>query len=395
MASNIDQTLTEQTNGFSGDVQEKINSLMKTDKELNEIREYLIQEKLGELNKEGSGFILKAALPSFIVLLLSFFIDVGNVPFLGKIAVNFANMIFPGSQILNTGVEPLMFWWIPLVAYLIFILVAISCNRALKDEITKKGTSENSVSRIIDGYSGIVNGIGTALPLIGAAILLVSIKEGPVIFLGFSVPFEIKSIIILAIALLFESVFDAQALKYQRIIEEIKKIESEYFFKKTEHVNVSILNELKSTLSVGGGKGQGMSLTNEQLERMYAVVKLTNDLNEKFSNNLKTLTENINKFGNIKIIDDRIINELIKVSQTYMNVIEASNKSSEVTKTIKTNLESINQIITNINSMKLPDEKVLKELQVTAHFLTETMNNMKDAATAKSLENLVYIAGKR
>lgn len=393
MASTLENTQSDITNGFSGDVQEKIDSLMKTDNELNEIREHLITQKMEELNKEGSGFILKAALPSFIVLLLSFFIDVGNVPLIGKIANSFASWLFPGSQLLNQGVEPIMFWWLPLVAYLIFIFCAISSNKAIRRELGKKGSSSESISRIIDGYSGIVDGIGTALPLIGAAILLVSIKEGPIVFLGFSVPFEIKSIIVLAMAKLFESVFDAQALKYNRIIEEIKKIESEYFFKKTESVNYSILKELKSTV-VAGGK-QAPAMTNEQLERMYAVLKMTNELNEKFNANLIALSDNINKFGNIKLVDEKIVAELQRVSQTYANVIEASNKSTEITNNIKTNLESINTIIANINSMKLPDEKVLKELQVTAHFLTETVNGMKDNATVKALENLVYLTGKR
>jgi len=41
------------------------------------------------------------------------------------------------------------------------------------------------------------------MPLLGAAILLIAIKEGPTIFLGFSVPFEVKSILILAIGKLF------------------------------------------------------------------------------------------------------------------------------------------------------------------------------------------------
>jgi len=366
---------------------------MKTDNELNEIREHLIKQKMNDLNKEGSGFIMKAALPSFVILLLSFFIDVGNVPFIGKIANSFATWLFPGSQILNQGVEPIMFWWLPIAAYLVFILCAISSNKAIRRELGKKGSSSESISRIIDGYSGIVDGIGTALPLIGAAILLVSIKEGPVVFLGFSVPFEIKSIIVLAMAKLFESVFDAQALKYNRIIEEIKKIESEYFFKKSESVNYSILKELKSSV-VSGGK-QAPVMTNEQLERMYAVLKMTNELNEKFNANLIALSDNINKFGSIKLIDEKIVAELQRVSQTYANVIEASNKSTEITSNIKTNLESINTIISNINSMKLPDEKVMKELQVTAHFLTETVNGMKDAATTKALENLVYLTGKR
>jgi hypothetical protein len=38
---------------------------------------------------------------------------------------------------------------------------------------------------------------------------------------------------------------------------------------------------------------------------------------------------------------------------------------------------------------------VLKELQITAHMLTETANSLKDAQAIKGLDNLAYLAGKR
>jgi len=58
-------------------------------------------------------------------------------------------------------------------------------------------------------------------------------------------------------------------------------------------------------------------------------------------------------------------------------------------------MNSVRQIVTEINNVKLPEEKVLKELQVTAHFIGETIKNLNDSSAIKGLDNLAYLAGKR
>ena len=101
----------------------------------------------------------------------------------------------------------------------------IHTNKSIKKRNEENGASGSIYHEIIDRYSGIVDGIRTALPLLGAAILLISIEKGPTIFLGFAVPFEIKSIIILAMhCKTFDSVFDTIALKYQEVQEKIKML---------------------------------------------------------------------------------------------------------------------------------------------------------------------------
>jgi hypothetical protein len=338
----------ESTQIYSGEsmsVEERINMLQNYDKELTQIREHLIDKNISRMKSEGSKAILSAAIPSFILLVLSFFIDVANVPFLGKVAVNFANSLFPGSQLLNNGVEPYQFWWLPILVYVIFILTAILCNIALRKEITEKGLTEGSISRVIDKYSGTVDAVATALPLLGAAFLLVSIKEGPTIFLGFSVPFEIKSILILAIGKLFESVFDAQAVKYNEIQDEIKQVETEYFYEKEERLQRSILAELTR------GKGpevvqqqlKGFDMKKEDVEQIYKVMEITNKISETFAKNMATL----------------------------------------------------DAILKDLGNSKLTDEKVLNQLQSTAQYLNETIKGIKDTNALKGLDNLVYLAGKR
>lgn len=340
----------ESTQIYSGEsmsVEERINLLQNYDKELTQIREHLIEKNISRIKSEGSKAILSAAIPSFILLVLSFFIDVANVPFLGKVAVNFANSLFPGTQLLNTGVEPYQFWWLPILVYVIFVLTAILCNIALRKEISEKGLTEGSISRIIDKYAGTVDAVATALPLLGAAFLLVSIKEGPTIFLGFSVPFEIKSILILAIGKLFESVFDAQAVKYNEIQDEIKQVQTEYYYEKEASTQKAILAELTRArtpdVPVPVQQLKGFDMKKEDVEQIYKVMEITNKISETFAKNMATL----------------------------------------------------DAILKDLGNSKLTDEKVLNQLQSTASYLNETIKGIKDTNALKGLENLVYLAGKR
>jgi len=327
----------------SMDIEDRIMTLQNHDRDLVQIREHLIEKNVERVKSEGSKAILFAAIPSFILLVLSFFVDVANVPLLGKVAVNFANSLFPGTTLLNNSVEPYQFWWLPILVYVIFILVAVMCNMALRKEISSKGLSEGSIDRIIDKYSGIVDALATALPLLGAAFLLVSIKEGPTIFLGFSVPFEIKSIMILAIGKLFESVFDAQAVKYNEINEEIKIVQAQYYYEKEERMQRSILNQLSGNTPMAAPQFSGFDMKKEDVEQIYKVMEITNKISETFTKNMATL----------------------------------------------------DAIMKDLGNSKLTDEKVLNQLQTTAQYLNETIKGIKDTNAIKGLDNLVYLAGKR
>lgn len=395
-----ERSATDFFNPEPSHIEEKIAHLREADTELSEIRNFVIDKKIKQIENEGFSTLFKAALPSFILLLLSFFIDIAYVPFIGKIANQFAAMLFPGTEVLNQGVEPIQFWWLPLVTYLIFLFCAFLSNNSLKKEIALRGVSEGSISRIIDRYSGIVDAIGTALPLLGAAILLVSIKEGPTIFLGFSVPFEVKSIVVLAMAKLFDSVFSSQALKYQEIAVEISKIEEEYYFEKEETTRLATLNELKELRESGsmgnGGKVNTIpQITREQLEEIRSVVKSTSEVNDQFAKNIANLNSTVSQLNKANILDPQLMSNFDKIGESLNKVTDVIQRSTEYSEKLQTNMSSVKTIVSEINNINLPDEKVLKELQITAHFLSETMNNMKDSTATKSLENLVYLAGKR
>lgn len=96
-----------------------------------------------------------------------------------------ARSLFPGWQAPIEAFEPYSFWWLPVAVYALFIFVAYLAYNKLKLEIIRTPASE-TIDRIIESSTSVVDSISTALPLIGAAILLVSIKLGEEVFLGLS-----------------------------------------------------------------------------------------------------------------------------------------------------------------------------------------------------------------
>ena len=113
----------------------------------------------------------------------------------------------------------------PFIIYLIFLIMAAISKGELEDGVR----NEDEITRIIDKYEGIVDGIGTALPLIGAGLILYFISQiepghklskipdlNQQRFLNIGAPFEVKSIFILAAAKLFEPIFDSLARDCQK-----------------------------------------------------------------------------------------------------------------------------------------------------------------------------------
>ncbi len=340
MAYNISDLSIEQNkldNPLPDDVMESIE---KYDSSLRQIKKNIIRKNIEKIYSNTYSTILKACIPSFILFLISFFIGVADVPFLGNIFESISKFINPEQQVLNTNIQPITLWWFPVVTYVIFIFCAIRANMALRKEFIDREASDDSITRIIDRYSGIVDGLGTALPLLGAAILLISIEKGPAVFLGFAVPFEIKSILILAIAKLFDSVFDALALNYQEIQEGVKNVEKAYqFSQQNKSVEIKNLNTTHPPAPIIIES----SVTKDQVEKIYETMKASHELGL-----------------------------------------------------------NIKGLITEISNLKLPEEKTLKELQITSaslgesvKFLGITLENFKDPNVSRSLENLVTLLGKK
>ncbi|MEP7146324.1 MAG: hypothetical protein ABI792_04900 [bacterium] len=318
---------------------ELMEAIEKYENDLNIIKSTKIKQLIPDVYKEARIEIFKAAIPSFVLFVLSFFVGVADVPFLGNVFESISLYINPSQQVLNTQINPVTLWWFPVIIYLIFIIFALITNKRLKEEFERKNVSEASITRVIDRYSGIVDGLGTALPLLGAAILLISIEKGPAVFLGFAVPFEIKSILILAIAKLFDSVFDALALKYQKILEVINNVERAYSYNNQSRQ----LGVEKPSPVIPAPIVIESSVTKEEVDKIYETMKASHEL------------------GN-----------------------------------------SIKGLVSELNNLKLPEEKTLKDMQVTSaslgqtiKFLGDTLDSFKDSNVSKSLENLVTLLGKK
>lgn len=394
------QTGTSQLFGsnFKKDnLDKRVQELLKQSTEYHELKQYVINRGINKIQAEGVAGRFAPAIPSVIALLLSVFIDVANVPFLGKIAQTLANTVFPGSVTLNKGVEPVSLWWMPFIVYALFILLAELSYRKLMKEVSQKGCSQEIIERITNRYSTIVDGVGTALPLLGAAILLISIKEGPIVFLGFSVPFEIKSIVILAVAKLFETVFDAQGLKFAELREELNDLEKEYFTEREDIHQRAILQQLHDGFKgTGAATGPGYEkFSKEEAAEISSSLKKAAEFGENISKNVVIMKNAIAEMSKTNVHDSELLKELQNTSQSLTTALAAASQTAEYSEAMKKNLEAMRNLMKEMDNIKYPDDKLLKELQITSHMLTETVNSFKDAQAIKGLDNLAYLAGKR
>lgn len=377
-------------------LERRVQELMRESTEYHELKKYVIDKGVSRIQAEGFSGRFAPAIPSLIAILLSIFIDVSKVPFLGKTAEALANMIFPGSTTLNKGVEPVALWWMPFIVYGIFILLAELSYRKLLKEVSTKGVSQEIIERITNRYASIVDGIGTALPLLGAAILLISIKEGPIIFLGFSVPFEIKSIIVLAVAKLFEIVFDSQGLKFAELREELNDLEKEYFSERDDIHQRAILQQLHDGFSRrDGGTAVTDKFSKEEAAELQNSLKKASEFSDQISKNVVVMKNAIAEMSKTNVHDSELLRELQNTSQSLTTALAAASQTAEYSEVMKKNLEAMRNLMTEMNNIKYPDDALLKELQITAHMLTETVTSFKDANSIKGLDNLAYLAGKR
>ncbi len=274
--------------------------------------------------------IIKPAIISALALFISFFLDISTVPILGNITINIAKAMFPSWQPAATNYTPFSFWWLPILIFLFFIFVAKLAYDNLKVEVQRTPATE-TIDRIITSYTTIIDSISTALPLIGAAILLISIRLGETVFLGLSVPFEIKALIILAIGKLFEPVLDQLGVEFQNVVNHVKDIKEKYFsriqiensknlFNKINHPdsnaspaitidNISMIENLNSaleqTLNLSNSLGKNFSSLNILLGKF--------NLSETISNEkiiqLKTIAESISK-ASASLSDERTVTGL-------------------------------------------------------------------------------------
>ena len=210
--------------------------------------------------------IIKPAMISFIALIVSFFLDVASVPFLGNVTFDLAKSLFPGWEPPAAAFEPYTFWWLPVVSYALFLFIAFISYSKLKVEIIRTPATE-TIDRLIQAATSVIDSIATALPLIGAAILLVSVRLGEEVFLGISVPFEIKALIVLAIGKVFEPVLDQLGVEFQNVVNHVKDIREKYFSRIQIENSKAMLKQM-SPQSLGSAKNQ-MTVEEEEFIIVY------------------------------------------------------------------------------------------------------------------------------
>jgi len=290
----------------------KINSKENTTRNLlnpdvanNELELELEEYTRSAVRKIQFTVILKPAIISFIALIISFFLDLSSVPVLGNVTTDLAKALFPTWQPVQESVVPYSFWWLPVVTYALFMFLAFLAYSKLKLEIIRTPASA-TIDRVIGSYNSVIDSIATALPLIGAAILLISIKLGEEIFLGLSVPFEVKALIVLAIGKLFEPILDQLGMEFQAVVNHVSDIRDKYF----SRIQVENSKNILKQLNQGGAGVGGTDLSLADVERFKMLVEQSAKLSEIMKGNFTSISALAEKVNQIEGVSSQKIIEL-------------------------------------------------------------------------------------
>jgi hypothetical protein len=280
-------------------------SLLNPDVANNELELELEEYTRSAVRKIKFIVILKPAIISFIALFISFFLDLSTVPILGNITIDLAKSMFPSWQPVEESVVPYSFWWLPVVTYALFLFLSFLAYSKLKLEIIRTPASA-TIDRVISSYNSVIDSIATALPLIGAAILLISIKLGEEIFLGLSVPFEVKALIVLAIGKLFEPVLDQLGMEFQTVVNHVSDIRDKYF----SRIQVENSKNILKQLNQGGAGVGGTELSIADVEKFKLLVEQSAKLSEIMNKNFASISVLADKVNQIEGVSSQKIIEL-------------------------------------------------------------------------------------
>jgi hypothetical protein len=312
-------------------------SLLNPDVANNELELELEEYTKSAVRNIKFTVILKPALISLFALIVSFYLDLSEVPILGNITIDLAKSLFPSWKPATGNIKPFEFWWLPLAVYGIFILLAYLAYNKLKLEIIRTPAS-GTIDRIINSYTSVIDSLATALPLIGAAILLISIKLGEEIFLGLSVPFEVKALIVLALGKLFEPVMDQLGVEFQTVVNHVSDIRDKYFSRIQVENSKNLLKQLNQG-STGGVATTQMSVAD--VEKVKLLVEQSAKLSEIMNRNFTSISALADKINQIEGVSSQKITELNGLA----NALNQASQSLGDEKTI-TGLKHLEAIVT-------------------------------------------------
>ena len=328
--------------------------------------------------------ILKPMLYSFVALIVSFFLDVSRVPILGSISVDLAKKMYPNWNPGNLT-QALALWWVPVVFYAVFIWYAYMAFRSLKKEIVVSGSFEN-IDRILEGYVTAIKGISTAVPLIGAAILLVSVKLGPEIFIGISVPFEIKALLVLAIGELFIIVFDEMGVMFNDIINGIKEIRERYFVRmQIDNTNIMIKGLEETVLRSSPAGAVSSTISREELQAFQQTAQAVAQLSQATLENYRAISAMAQDMKTLPAYTQELVSKLSLLTDQLKLV-------SQTTRATLENYTALAAVPRELKDLPmLTDDMVVKMKSVTESLKTisDGLNNSNTLSALKSLENIV------
>jgi hypothetical protein len=261
--------------------------------------------------------IIKPAIISFVALIISFFLDLSTVPILGDITIKIAQSLFPAWQPDPNMISPYSFWWLPVMVYGLFVFLSFLAYNKLRLEIVRTPASE-TIDRVISSYTSVIDSISTALPLIGAAILLISIQLGEEVFLGLSVPFEVKALIVLALGKLFEPVLDQLGVEFQNVVNHVSDIKERYF----SRIQIENSKNLLKQISGSSGAGRGSDISLKDLEAYRNVLEQTARLSELVQRNFVTIHSVLEKISSLQSISPE---KIVQLKELANSITQASN----------------------------------------------------------------------
>ncbi|OGU62999.1 MAG: hypothetical protein A2315_03740 [Ignavibacteria bacterium RIFOXYB2_FULL_35_12] len=307
------------------------------DSSKNGLEERVDRYKEAALNNIRFSVIVKPAVISFVALLFSFFLDLSTVPILGNITVKLAQILFPKWQPVTESFTPYSFWWLPVVVYIFYIILAYAAFTKLKKEVMRTPASE-TIDKIISAYTTIIDSVSMTLPLIGAALLLISIKLGEEVFLGLSVPFEVKALIILALGKLFEPVLDQLGLELQSVVNHVTDMRDKYYSKLQLRNTQSIIKQLSIQQS-NSAAGKLPELSLKDLEVYKNLLSQTSQMSKELMNNFNSIHALLEKINGMQNLSSEKVEELKTLAQSISTASQSL--SDEKTLTGLKYLESI------------------------------------------------------
>ena len=182
--------------------------------------------------------------------------------------------------------------------------------------------ASETIDRLIQAATSIIDSIATALPLIGAAILLISIRLGEEVFLGISVPFEIKALILLAIGKLFEPVLDQLGVEFQSVVNHVKDIRDKYF----SRIQVENSRNLMKQLNRGGAGISSPQMSVEVMTKYNDLVEHTVRLSDVMLKNFTSIQNIMEKLNTSQQISSDKIQQLNLLATS---ITQASNSLTD------------------------------------------------------------------